>query len=113
MTVRRDRPIRRPHAARRPPFLAAAPPAARVPSCWEIHRESSAGRDGFDVYLDGARIGRERGAAELEALLAGARLRRDDVLRVLAALVESPVVWVEVRPEKSRSVRVPAREPRY
>ena len=113
MIPRSDRAARHPHAARRPLFLGAIPPPRRGPSCWEIHREIGAGRDRFEIYLHGARIGRERGAAELEELLAGARLRPDDVHRVIAALGEHPVVWVEVRPEESPAVRLPAAGPRF
>jgi hypothetical protein len=104
MIDRHERSAGRPQTPRRPLFVGDVPPFQPALSCWEIRRESPAEDARFAVYLEGARIGRERGPAELTQLLTGARLRREDVRRVVEALVESPVVWVEVRPEEN-SVR--------
>lgn len=108
MSARRSRAgAGRIHAERRPPFLATVPPGPRHPACWEIHRERRRDAEEFAIYLEGARIGAERGAAELRELLVGARLRVEDVDRVLATLGKSPVVWVEVRPPESGPYRRP------
>jgi hypothetical protein len=110
MKPRRDRTAGRPGGARRAPFLGTGPPRASALSCWEIHRE---GAERFDVYFQGMRIGRERGPAELRELLAGARVRREDVGRVIAALGASPIVWLEVRPAAARRIHGDAAEPRF
>jgi hypothetical protein len=101
------------HAQRRPPFLGTAPPPSIRPACWEIHCEKRRGAEEFAIYLDGERIGAERGAAELRELLVGARLRADDANRVIASLGASPVVWVEIRAVESAPYRKPAPESRY
>jgi len=111
MIDRHEFPQGRRHPARRPPFVGAVAPLRRSLFCWEIRRESSGQEARFGVYLDGARIGRETGAVELRELLAGARLRRQDVRRVIEALGEKPVVWVEVRPEEPAGPRRPSGEP--
>jgi hypothetical protein len=109
MRARSSRPnAGRPHAPRRPLLLTTAPPGPRHPACWEIHCERRLGTEQFAIYLEGARIGAERGVAELRELLVGARLRADDVDRVLATLGMSPVVWVEVRPSKAAPYRYPS-----
>ncbi|HET7453498.1 MAG TPA: hypothetical protein VFL12_12190 [Thermoanaerobaculia bacterium] len=108
MRARSSRPnAGRPHAPRRPPLLSTAPPGSRHPACWEIHRERGPESEQFAIYLEGARIGAERGAAELRELLVGARLRADDVERVLATLVLNPVVWIEIRPAEGERYRGP------
>lgn len=100
-------------AERRPPFLGTAPPPAVKPACWEIHREKRRGTEEYAIYLDGERIGAERGTAELRELLVGARLRPDDANRVIATLGTCPVVWIEVRAAESAPYRKPAPESRY
>jgi hypothetical protein len=95
-------------ARRRAPFLGTTPPPSIRPACWEIHREKVRGADEFGIYLDGQRIGSERGAAELRELLVGARLRADDANRVIATLGTSSVVWIEVRPPEATPYRRPA-----
>ena len=97
-------------ARRRPPVLGTAPPPSIRPACWEIHREIARGTEEFAIYLDGERIGSERGSAELRELLVGARLRAADANRVIAALGASPVVWIEVRPSEPGPYRRPAPE---
>lgn len=110
--IRKDR-HKSGRGARRAPFLGTVPPPSSQAACWEIHREIRPGAVEFAIYLDGARIGAERGAEELRELLVGARLRSEDANRVIATLGRSPVVWVEVRPAEGTPCRKPAPESRY
>ena len=104
-----SRPARRArNRQRQPPFLGTTPPPSIRPACWEIHRERVRGAEEFGIYLDGERIGSERGAAELRELLVGVRLRADDANRVIATLGAFPVVWIEVRPPEPGPYRRPA-----
>lgn len=94
-------------------FFGTAPPTNGCPSVWEIHRETRRGNDQFGIYLDGRRIGKERGVAELQELLVGVRLASDEAKRVLAKLKTCPVVYVEVEPSESSECRKPSPESRY
>jgi hypothetical protein len=62
----------------------------------------------FGIYLEGRRIGSERGTAELLELLVGARLPADAAQHVLATLKTNSVVFVEVEVSDSLGRRKPA-----
>jgi hypothetical protein len=87
-------------------FVGTSPPSLIQGAVWEIHRDASV--EQFGIYLDGQRIGSERGSVQLLELLVGARLPADAAQRVLATLKTSPIVFVEVEVKDSLGRRKPA-----